>query len=311
MTMHSISLPQKPLNSKNPALIYLDNLGSRGSAVTMQNCLNHVASMLGRESIFDTDWGAMRRHHIQFIVQKLKDKKIAPATVNLYFYSMKGVAKEAWSCDVMPQSAYLKISVLKGLTYARLPVGRSLTNVQCRKLLDSCDDGTLRGARDKALLAVMMGCGLRRGEIVGLNINHWNPKDNTFAFVGKGNKQRKVYLPPALSEVFQNWLDVRGMEPGAIFPSISGHREYECLKHHENMIASSIYRIVQKRANNARIPAITPHDLRRTFATKMLDAGIDLFVLQQAMGHSNLAITARYDRRGDKAKARAAKTLRF
>lgn len=157
----------------------------------------------------------------------------------------------------------------------------------------------------------MMGCGLRRAEVVGLNIEHWCPKDNTFVFIGKGNKQRKVYLPISLNDIFLRWLDVRGMESGAIFPSIIGHGEYEAIKHQNNMIASSVYRIVQRRAEKARVPSITPHDLRRTFATRMLDAGIDLFVLQQAMGHSNLAITARYDRRGDKAKAKAAKALLF
>lgn len=77
------------------------------------------------------------------------------------------------------------------------------------------------------------------------------------------------------------------------------------------MLPSSIYRIVQKRAEQAKIPTITPHDLRRTFASRMLDAGIDLFVLQQSMGHASLAITARYDRRGDKAKAKAARALHF
>ena len=311
MTSRSLSLPVKPIHAKNPALSYLDNLGSRGSATTMHNCLTHIAQILGRTDIFDADWGALRRHHILFVMQKLKDKNIAPATINLYFYSMKGVAKEAWSCDVMPQSAYLKISILKALNYVRLPVGRSLSKLQCRKLLEACNDETLRGARDKALLAIMIGCGLRRAEVVALKIENWNSQEKTLCFIGKGNKQRKVFIPVSLLDNLQQWFEVRGLGEGAMFPRITGHGKYESLKTQSHMLASSVYRIVRRRSRKANIPDITPHDLRRTFATIMLDAGVDLFVLQQAMGHANLAITARYDRRGEKAKAKAAKILKF
>lgn len=78
-----------------------------------------------------------------------------------------------------------------------------------------------------------------------------------------------------------------------------------------DMQPSSVYRIVQRLAEKANIPDITPHDLRRTFASRMLEAGVDLFVLKQSMGHASLSTTARYDRRGEKAKAKAAKALHF
>ena len=161
------------------------------------------------------------------------------------------------------------------------------------------------------MLAVMMGCGLRRAEITGLNVTDWNEKDRTFTFVGKGNKQRKVFLPPTMLDPFKRWMNIRGFDEGAIFPAIyKGNGEHEFFKI-RNMLPSSINRIVQRRAKQAKIPDISPHDLRRTFATRMLEAGIDLFVLQQSMGHANLATTTRYDRRGDKAKEKAAKALRF
>ena len=309
MKTNTNSLPPY-LSGKNPATIYLDSLGSPRSAITMKNCLDNVAKMLGREDVLDCDWGSLRRQHIQYVMNKLKNKNIAPSTINLYLYAMKGVAREAFNNDVMPQLAYLKISIMKGMAYQRLPVGRSLTAYQCRKLLKICDDETLRGKRDKALLALMMGCGLRRAEVVGLKMEHWNAKESTFTFIGKGNKQRKVYLPPDLEPILQSWFLARGKTEGTLFPAIyqgSGDPVFGS----KNMLPSTVYRIVKRRATQAKIPKITPHDLRRTFASKMLEAGVDLFVLQQSMGHASLAITARYDRRGDKAKAKAAKALHF
>lgn len=308
MTSKMPNLPAY-VSGKNPATIYLDSLGSPRSAVTMKNCLDHVATIFGKQDVLDCDWSALRRNHIQFVINKLRSRKIAPSTINLYLYAMKGVAKEAFSSDLMPQAAYLKITIMKGLTYQRLPVGRSLTAYQCKKLLNSCDD-SLRGKRDKALLALMMGCGLRRAEIVSLKLEHWNCKDSTFTFVGKGNKQRKVYLPPDLEAIMTDWLQARGQEGGTLFPAIYKGSGDPVMKF-KDMQPSSVYRIVQRYAKKAKIPTITPHDLRRTFASRMLDAGVDLFVLQQSMGHSSLATTARYDRRGDKAKAKAARSLRF
>ena len=309
MTAKSLTLPAYS-SGKKPALIYLDSLNSPRSAITMQNCLDHAARILGQPSVIDCDWGAMRRHHIQHVIQKLKAKGIAPATINLYFYALKGVAREAFSNDVMPQLAYLKISIMKAITYERLPVGRSLSAYQCKKLLNTCDDDTLRGIRDKALLALMMGCGLRRAEVVALHMEHWNSKDSTFTFIGKGNKQRKVYLPPDLEPILDKWFLARGNEAGTIFPAIYKGSGAPVMKF-KDMQPSSIYRIVQRRAEKAKIADITPHDLRRTFASRMLEAGVDLFVLKQSMGHASLTTTARYDRRGEKATAKAARCLHF
>lgn len=309
MTTKSITLPTYH-GGKNPATIYLDSLGSPRSAVTMHNCLDHVAQMLGQESVLDCDWGAMRRQHVQTVINKLKMKNISPATINLYLYAMKGVAREAFSNDVMPQVAYLKISLIRGLSYQRLPTGQSLTTHQCKKLLNVCDDNTLSGLRDKALLALMMGCGLRRAEITSLQMEHWDPKESAFTFIGKGNKQRKVYLPPDLEPIFDSWISVRGSTEGSIFPPIHKGQKKESIKIC-NMLPCSVYRIVKRRAKAAKIPTLTPHDLRRTFASRMLEAGIDLFVLQQSMGHASIAVTTRYDRRGDKAKVKAARSLHF
>lgn len=297
-------------SAKNPAVYYLDGLGSDASAATMKSCLNTIARHFGRVDLFECNWAMLRRHHCQHFMLSLKNKKRAPATINLYLAALKGVAKEAWSLDLMNHANYLKISTIKSVSFVRLPTGRGLTLHQCKKLLSVCDDGSLRGIRDKAMISVMCGCGLRRAEVVKLQLHNWNPKDLSFMFVGKGNKQRKVYLPPDLLEPILTWIDVRGKGPGAFFARVLNLTK-EVDPKLRNMLPSSVYRILQKRAKMAKLDHLSPHDLRRTFATRMLEAGIDVFVLQQAMGHSNLNTTAKYDQRGEKGKLKASKSLRF
>lgn len=301
-------LPQRN-GGKNPATSYLEDLGSRKSAITMTSCLNRVATMYGFESFLECDWSALRRPHIQSILKKLKSEGLAPSTINVYLACLKGVAKEAWSSDLMPQSAYLKISSMTAIRYERLPVGRSLSYRECKRLLATCDDGTVVGKRDKAILAMMMGCGLRRAEVVELNLQNWDSRTLSIRLIGKGNKERKVFLPTDLESIVKDWISVRGETEGPMFPRLKpGTTDLFDRKH---MNPCSIYRLLQGRSFKASLRGLTPHDLRRTFATRMLENGCDLFLLQRAMGHSTVATTARYDRRGERSREKVCRNLKF
>ena len=306
------SLPRRTDTSvKNPASSYLDCLASAASERTRRSCLNVVAGIFGFEHHLDVEWRSMRRQHVQFVMDQLRLKKYASATINLYLAALKGVAKEAWLSDQMPHAAYLKISTVKSISYQRLPCGRSMSLRECRRLLNSCDTATLKGTRDKALLGLMMGCGFRRAEIVRLSLDHWNEVEKAFSFIGKGNKERLVYLPPDLCNDFTAWIKMRGPDSGPLFPRVYRVQGKELMDLSRHMRPESIYRLVRKRSLGAGIEVVTPHDFRRTYATRTLEAGVDVFVLQGAMGHANPATTARYDRRDAKALAKAARALKF
>ena len=90
-------------------------------------------------------------------------------------------------------------------------------------------------------------------------------------------------------------------------PDLPGRRSQQV--HFREMQPSSIYRILQKRAELALIGKVRPHDLRRTFATRMLEQGCDLFILQRAMGHTSVATTARYDFRAESSREKVCKNL--
>lgn len=304
-------LPRIESHGLSPAENYLDSLSSLRSSETMRSVLNNLAHIFGQANFLLVDWSKLRRQHCLHAMLVLKQKELSPATINVYLACLKGVAREAWNMNLMPLSTFSRIDGIKSVHYERLPVGFSLTLRQCKRLLSVCDDGTKRGARDKAIFAVMMGCGLRRAEIVSLTIDSWNEQDRSFRFVGKGNKERIVFLPDDLRPVIDAWIAVRGDDDGTFFPRMKpGKLHEECFVFTE-MSPISIYRILKFRSEQARIKDLRPHDLRRTFASRMLDAGCDLSLLQKAMGHSSPATTARYDRRDEKSRIKACRSLRF
>ncbi|WP_279175008.1 tyrosine-type recombinase/integrase [Parasutterella excrementihominis] len=293
---------------KNPALAYLSRLGSSRSVITISNCLKHIAVILGASDIETADWARLKRNHWTEIKKTLTEKGCSGATQNLYLTAFKTVAKEAWTLDLIPQSSYLKIQALTGVKYERLPKGRSLTGKEACGLLAACDDGTNQGKRDKAMFALMLGCGLRRAEIVQLEMKNWDCCNRSFCFIGKGNKERRVFVPKKIDRIIDEWLMARGLEDGIFFPRICPGADKSKLLF-RTMQPSSIYRILQKRAGLAELGKVRPHDLRRTFATRMLEQGCDLFILQRAMGHTSVATTSRYDYRGETSREEVCKHL--
>ena len=100
---------------------------------------------------------------------------------------------------------------------------------------------------------------------------------------------------------------MRGDAPGALFTHIGKGGKLT----HKGMTAQAVYYVLSERAEAAGVRAFSPHDMRRTFAGDMLDAGVDISTVQKLMGHSNVTTTAGYDRRGERAKKDAAKRLHF
>lgn len=121
---------------------------------------------------------------------------------------------------------------------------------------------------------------------------------------GKGMKDRIAYLPKLASAAVNDWLEVRGLEPGALL----------CPVHHHTIIIrhlsdQSVLSILRKRQKAAGVAPFSPHDFRRTFISDLLDAGADIVTVQKLAGHADTATTAKYDRRGEATKRRAVDLL--
>ena len=103
-----------------------------------------------------------------------------------------------------------------------------------------------------------------------------------------------------------NWLELRGEDAGPLFVAV---KRGGTLRHGRRLSPQSIYYLLKIRAKRAGVKPFSPHDLRRTFVSRLLDAGVDIAIVAKMAGHSNIQTTARYDRRPEEAKQRAANLL--
>jgi site-specific recombinase XerD len=188
-----------------------------------------------------------------------------------------------------------------------LPKGRALSSGELRILFQVCAAEKTPGAtRDAALMAVLYGAGMRRSEAVSLDLEDYNAETGELRIrSGKGHKERLVYASNGSALALEAWLKLRGQESGPLFcPVNKGGRI-----HLRRMTDQVVMFILRKRASQAGVQAFSPHDMRRTFISDLLDAGADIATVQHLAGHANVQTTARYDRRGEAAKKKATELL--
>ena len=154
----------------------------------------------------------------------------------------------------------------------------------------------------------MFGCGLRREEITTLNLDDYDSGNAKLVIRGKRSKQRIAYLGDGALAALMKWLELRGDGAGPLFLSV---RKGGNIRYGRKLTPQTIYYLLQIRAKRAGVKPFTPHDLRRTFVSRLLDAGVDIAIVAKMAGHSNIQTTAPYDRRPEEAKQRAAKLLQI
>ena len=122
---------------------------------------------------------------------------------------------------------------------------------------------------------------------------------------GKGNKQREVFLPAGGVAHLKRWLALRGTAPGPLFVRVNkgGRIDGGALS------GTSVANILARRAAAAGIASASPHDLRRSHVSHLLEAGVDIATVQKLVGHASVTTTSRYDRRGAEARRRAVELL--
>lgn len=306
-TNHPLTTYEHNSIDRNPAAVYLAGL-AQGSRRTMRGALDTIAGLLtnGQANAFGVDWAALRFQHTAAIRSKLSERYSA-ATANKMLSALRGTLKAAWRLGLMSAEDYQRASDIENVTGSTLPAGRALASGEIVALLEACAaDSSPAGIRDGAIIALLRAGGLRRAEICALTVADYNPDAGTLVVRGKRNKQRE--LPVAnggAAEALADWLAVRGTEPGPIFCPINKGGRVTI----STITTESIYVMLQKRAEQAGITALSPHDFRRTFVSDLLDAGADISTVQRLAGHANVTTTARYDRRGESAKRKAVELL--
>ena len=153
------------------------------------------------------------------------------------------------------------------------------------QLVDGRAVGGASRERDRAILELLYAAGLRVSELAGLDLDAVDEAERTVRVLGKGRKERMVPFGGAAAQALSAWLALRGEARGPLFTNGRGGR----------LTARSIHTIVRRVARAAGIVRrVSPHTLRHTFATHLLDGGADLRAIQELLGHSRRSTTQRY-----------------
>lgn len=251
-------------------------------------------------------WASLRYAHMQAIRAALAER-YAPRTVNRHLSAVRGVLREAWRMGQIDSDAYQHARAVEGVRGSRLPAGRDVSMRERQKLFDACaaDPIRARGARDAAMLGLLAGTGVRRAEVVALDLVHVR-EDGAVRVLGKGNNERLVFLVDGAREALELWLGERGREPGPLLCRVlrGGHVRLR------RLTPQAVHVVIERRILETGVSAATAHDFRRTLCGDLLDAGADLASVQALFGHASPVTTARYDRRGERARRKAAELVR-
>lgn len=292
----------------HPAAVYLDSLG-KGSQLTMKNSLNTIASILtsGECDALTLDWSKLRYRHTS-IVRSVLGKRYEPTTANKMLSGLRRVLQEAFKLDLIEQADYVAATDLANLKTNGKLRGRALNKVEIQALMDSCVGHKPIDVRDAALIAILRGGGLRRAELVNLNLVDYHPHLLRLDIIkGKGDKDRMVYLPQEAISLINRWVKLRGRENGPLICGVNRGGNVQ----ERRLSTDGVLKILRARAKKAGIESFTPHDFRRTFCSDLLDAGVDIVTVQRLAGHASPVTTAKYDRRGEETKLRAVQNLGF
>jgi len=301
----ALAIRDIPLD-QNPASIYLAGLSESGRR-TMRQILDLLAGMTtSNPDALACDWAALRYPHVTAIRSRLQEGGYKPATVNKALAAIRGVLRAAWQAGQMTAEDYQKAVSVKGVKSETLPAGRELTTGEIAALMQACEtDPTPAGIRDAAIIALMYAAGLRREEVITLDLADYDPGTGRLLIRGKGKKERTAYLDNGAAEALADWLAARGAEPGALFLPVNKGGKMS----HRRITPQAVYNMLYKRAALAGVKSFSPHDLRRTFVSDLLDAGADIVIVAKMAGHASVTTTARYDRRPEDAKRRTANLL--
>ena len=299
----ALALPGPQPLAQNPAAVYVAGL-SPGSRRTMRGALDTVAELLsgGRCDARSLDWSRLRFQHVAAVRSRLLSR-YAASTVNKHLSAIRGTLKAAYRLGQITGDEYRKAAEVESVSVETEPAGRMLSAEEIAALLAaSADDPSLAGARDAAMIALWAVTGLRRAEMVALDSEDYNPENGAVHVRrGKGRKDRTVYIDNEAKKAMDDWRALRGPSAGALFVPVHQSGKMRV----ERMTAQAAYAILKKRARQAGVENVSPHDLRRTAISNLIDA-TDLSTAQKVAGHADPKTTARYDRRGERAKQDAA-----
>src|SRR5213082_997034 len=223
----------------------------------------------------------------------LESRNLAPGTVNLRLGAVRRLAYEAADCGLLSADLAAGIRRVKGVKELGVRLGNWLTAEQGQALWQAPDCGQMKGKRDRALLALLLACGLRRHEAVALTLDHLQQREEHWAIVdlvGKGGHVRTVPVPDWVKSELGVWLAAAGIDRGRLFRRVNKVGK----AWGESITVKAVWHIVKESAKGIGVPKLAPHDLRRTCARLCHALGGESEQIQFLLGHVSVQTTERY-----------------
>ncbi len=222
-------------------------------------------------------------YDIRSYVSYLSSKKLQKTSISRALSSIRSFYR------YLHREGYIKKNPAKLISHPKLPrkLPAFLTVDDAFTLVESPQGDEFIKLRDRAILETLYGGGLRVSELTGLNMEDLNLKEGIIRAKGKGKKERVVPIGHKAIEALKRYISERTgitRNTSALFINRKGER----------LTSRTVHRIVMKYARLMGISGIGPHTLRHTFATHLLEAGADLRVIQELLGHASLSTTQRY-----------------
>jgi len=218
---------------------------------------------------------------------------LAPSSINVRLAAVRKLVAEAQRNGMLGVEEAANLSDIPNVRQQGTRLGNWLTREQAKELLAVPDRSTLKGKRDYAILALLVGCALRRQELATLDVQTIQMREGRWVLadlVGKGRRVRTVAVPLWVKQAINVWQTAAGIEEGRLLRSIrKGGRKIG-----NGLSDWAVWDVVQRSAAEIGITRFGAHDLRRTCAKLCRKAGGDLEQIKFLLGHSSIQTTERY-----------------
>jgi site-specific recombinase XerD len=223
----------------------------------------------------------------------LEERRLGSSSIIIRMSAIRKLAAEAADNGLLAPELAQGISRVKSVKANGIRVGNWLSQRQAQALLSAPDIATVAGLRDRAIFAVLLGCGLRRSEVAALTFAHVQQRDGRWCIVdliGKHGRVRTAPMPAWVKMAIDAWTSASEVTAGRMFRPVNRRGVVTG----ERLGEKVVWQMLRRYAADVGVPGIAPHDLRRTCAKLCRAAGGELEQIQLLLGHASVQTTERY-----------------
>ena len=239
------------------------------------------------------DRGPFRKALVQEYRAHLERENLSPSTINVRLAAIRKLAQEAGDNALLAPELAAGIAKVKGAPRRGVRIGNWLEPADARELLRAPTGAGKKAVRDRAVLGLLLGCALRRAELVRLEVEDVQQRVGRWVLpdlVGKGGRVRTVPIPAWVKLLLDQWMMAAAITAGPLFRSVNKGDAVSAHGFTEN----AVWGIVREYAGDLELGNLAPHDLRRTCARLCRESGGALEQIQLLLGHASVQTTMNY-----------------